>query len=142
MPVYLCIIAVTCWSALTVDAFDTQVKGEWVYAFAHLIEADGKTYKTSVSGELKLTSDGKFEQSRRIGGVLNAGKGVYQVTGKQLVLRYADGSKPDHYTVTVGTHTDSEGTTFDALTLESKSDDGSGFKFLLTRKPVAPGSSN
>jgi hypothetical protein len=114
-------------------AAESPVAGDWVYSFAELIEGE-KTYKTSVSGELKLTADGKFQQSRRIGGVLNPGKGTYTVQKDRLVLKYADGSKPDTYTFQIGSHTDSQGTKFKALTLTSKSSDGSGFKYLLTKK--------
>ena len=115
-------------------ADEPNLQGNWVYAFAELLEADGKAYKTSVSGGLKLTAAGQFEQSRRIGGVLNAGKGTFTVSGKKIVLKYSDGSKPDTYTFTIGSHTDSAGTQFKALTLISKSSDGSGFKYLLTKK--------
>ncbi|MGV3484189.1 MAG: hypothetical protein ACO1RT_07215 [Planctomycetaceae bacterium] len=130
----LLLVALMLLSWNSVRAAEPAVAGEWVYSFAELIEADGKAYKTSVSGKLKLTETGKFEQSRRIGGVLNAGKGDYTVAKNQIVLRYEDGSKSDRYRFVVGTHTDSAGTKFDALTLTSKSDDGSGFKYLLTKK--------
>jgi hypothetical protein len=128
-----CIIVATCLCSTVVRAAESPVSGDWVYAFAELVEGE-KTYKTSVSGELKLTADGKFQQSRRIGGVLNPGKGSYTVKKDQLVLKYADGSKSDTYTFTLGSHTDSKGTKFKALTLTSKSKDGSGFKYLLTKK--------
>lgn len=134
MRVLLCVCAAVCLSPVVAQAADASVVGDWVYSFAELIEADGKTYKTSVSGGLKLNAAGEFEQSRRIGGVLNAGKGTYTVKGKQLVLKYADGSKSDTYTFKIGSHTDSQGTKFKALTLVSKSKDGSGFKYLLTKK--------
>ena len=122
-----------CSVSFTVAA-EPKLQGNWLYSFAELLEADGKAYKTSVSGGLKLTATGQFEQSRRIGGVLNAGKGTFTVSGKQIVLKYDDGSKPDTYTFTFGSHTDSAGTQFQALTLISKSSDGSGFKYLLTKK--------
>ena len=60
--------------------------------------------------------------------------GDYTVAKNQLVLKYEDGSKSDRYTFVVGAHTDSTGEKFKALTLTSKSSDGSGFKYLLTRK--------
>lgn len=113
-------------------AADKSVQGDWTYASAVLVEG-AKEYKSNVSGGLKLTADGKFEQSRRIGGILNPGKGTYAVKGDQITLTYADGSKTDKYTFIVGDHTDSEGTKFKALTLTSKSDDGSSFKYLLTK---------
>ena len=110
-----------------------NVAGDWVYAHAKLVEADGKTYNTSVSGGLKLSADGKFEQSRRIGTVLNPGKGTYSVKGDELTLKYTDGSKTDRYRFTLGKHKEQSGQEFVALTLRSQSADGSGFEYLLTR---------
>jgi len=127
------VLLVVCGISFTAAA-EPDVQGNWVYSFAELLEADGKAYKTSVSGGLKLTAAGQFEQSRRIGGVLNAGKGSFKLSGKQIVLKYDDGSKSDTYTFILGSHTDSAGTQFKALTLISKSNDGSGFKYLLTKK--------
>jgi hypothetical protein len=133
MRLPLCIFAATLFATPLANAADAPVAGDWAYSFAELIEGE-KTYKTSVSGELKLTADGKFQQSRRIGGVLNPGKGTYTIKKDQLVLKYADGSKSDIYSFKLGSHTDSKGTKFKALTLVSKSKDGSGFKYLLTKK--------
>ena len=133
MKSMMAVCLIVCLAAPLMGAEGNALQGDWTYASAVLTEADGKSYNSTVSGALKLDANGQFEQSRRIGGILNGGKGNYTVKGDIVVLKYSDGSKSDTYTFSVGEHVDSAGTKFKALTLLSKSADGSSFKYLLTK---------
>ncbi|HYE72441.1 MAG TPA: lipocalin family protein [Blastocatellia bacterium] len=103
-----------------------QLYGHWVYASG---ESGGKT--TAVYGDLKFTSDGKFDDSRRIGGIGGFRRGTFSVRGDQLTLKFDDGKNSQTYRFSFGTKRDKDGKEFKTLLLR-----GNDLSFLLTKKEV------
>jgi hypothetical protein len=102
----------------------TQLYGHWVYASG---ASGGRS--TSVSGDLKISSDGKFDDSRRIGGIGGFRRGTFTVKGDQLTLKFDDGKNSQTYTISFGTQKDKTGKEFKTLILK-----GNDLSFLLTKK--------
>jgi hypothetical protein len=100
--------------------------GHWVYASG---ESGGKS--TAVYGDLKFTSDGKFDDSRRIGGIGGFRRGSFSVKGDQLTLKFDDGKNSQTYSFSFGTKRDKDGKEFKTLLLR-----GNDLSFLLTKKEV------
>jgi hypothetical protein len=101
-----------------------RLHGHWIYASG---ESEGRT--ASVSGDLKFTPDGKFDDSRRIGGIGGYRKGTYKVSGDKLTLSYDGGKNSQTYVFSFGTSTDAAGKSFTTLLLR-----GTGLSFVLTKK--------
>jgi hypothetical protein len=100
--------------------------GHWVYASG---ESEGKT--TSVSGDMKFTADGKFDDSRRIGGIGGFRKGTYAASGDKLTLTYDGGKGTQTYSFSFGKSKDVAGKEFATLLLR-----GTGLSFVLTKKEL------
>lgn len=110
--------------ALAQGSSVNQLSGHWVYASG---ESGGKS--TAVYGDLKFTSDGKFDDSRRIGGIGGFRRGTFSVKGDQLTLKFDDGKNSQTYTFSFGTKRDKDGKEFKTLLLR-----GNDLSFLLTKK--------
>lgn len=103
---------------------NAKIYGVWVYAQG---ESEGST--TSVSGDLKLNSDGTFEDTRYIGGILGYRKGTFRVSGEQLILTDEKSGDSQSFTFYIGAAKDGDNEQFTALTLK-----GNGISYLLTKK--------
>ena len=101
-----------------------QLYGHWVYASG---ESGGKT--TAVYGDLKFTGAGKFDDSRRIGGIGGFRRGTFSVKGDQLTLKFDDGKNSQTYSFSFGTKRDKDGKEFKTLLLK-----GNDLSFLLTKQ--------
>lgn len=113
-------------STLAQGSSVNQLYGHWVYASG---ESGGKS--TAVYGDLKFTSDGKFDDSRRIGGIGGFRRGAFSVKGDQLTLKFDDGKNSQTYTFSFGAKRDKDGKEFKTLLLR-----GNDLSFLLTKKEV------
>lgn len=66
-----------------------------MYEAVAFVDGSGTVSETSgVSGSLVFKSDGRYEQALYIGGILNAVKGTYRVSGNRLVTNYTWSGKP------------------------------------------------
>ena len=119
----LAVIAITLFVnvACARDGSDA-LHGSWYYASG---ESEGRT--SSVSGDLKFTADGKFEDNRYIGGIGGFRKGSYRVSGDKLTLN-SDNGDTQTYRFSFGT-TQSGGKKVETLLLR-----GTGLSFILGRK--------
>jgi hypothetical protein len=100
------------------------IYSHWVYASG---ESEGST--TAVYGDLKFTRDGKFEDSRRIGGIGGFRAGSFKVIGDKLTLTFDGGTNSQTYSFSFGTSKDRVGKEFTTLLLR-----GQGLSFILTEK--------
>jgi hypothetical protein len=116
----------TCGATAVAPAYDpAELVGEWDYVSSTYVE-DGYGYYTEATGTLTMAADGTWAGSRTL--VVGAGSGTdpvfpgpgtWRYDGTELTLYYDSGSDPETYTgVLVSDQTDTDGTTFRALTLE------------------------
>lgn len=66
----------------------------WLYQAVAFVDGSGTVSETrGVSGSLTFKSDGSYDQALSIGGILNAIKGTYRVSGNRVVTSYQWGGK-------------------------------------------------
>ena len=115
-------------------ATSTGLYGTWKYSSAIMVDEEGKTYNSTVSGTLDLNKNGTWKMSRYIGSIGGFGDGKFSAKNGAITLRNKTGGIEFDGKYTLGTHKDSDGKVFQALTLDKKSKDGSRLTYLLVRE--------